>query len=505
MNLDVGIVVISLLVNIVTGILKGTNVRSIKDFALGNRDFSTVTLVCTIIATWISGEAFFTVIAGSYSDGLYFVFARSFGNFLVLFLIGLFFIPRMAEFLGNLYIAEAMGNMYGKNVKLVSSVAGCIGVAGVIAAQFKIAGIIFEYSLGLSSIQGILIGAAIVTIYSALGGIKSVSFTDVVQLFMFGTIIPTITMFIYSALDNTHYLATAVENVSVFEFSKIFNFNSEKSLYYVFFFLWVAIPGFDPTIFQRISMAKDIYQARKSFLIASIVVLFLFLMISWIGMVASAIYPDLPTSEIVKHIIDNHTHTGFKGLVLAGVLAMMMSTADSYINSTSILFTHDFCNSVGIKVRDELTTSRLISFVLGISSLFLAIYSTDLLQLIITTTSFYMPIVTVPFMLSIIGFRSSGKSVLVGMFAGIITVIFWEIFLRGNTVDSAIPGMIANVLALFLSHYILKEPGGWIGIKSYDYVVELRQLRKQRIERIVDSIRNFNFLDFCRLNAQVLI
>ncbi len=173
-------------------------------------------------------KLFFTVIAGSYSDGLYFVFARSFGNFLVLFLIGLFFIPRMAEFLGNLSIAEAMGNMYGKNVKLVSSVAGCIGVAGVIAAQFKIAGKIFEYSLGLSSTQGILIGAAIVTIYSALGGIKSVSFTDVVQLFMFGTIIPTITMFIYSALDNTHYLATAVENVSVFEFSKIFNFNSEK-------------------------------------------------------------------------------------------------------------------------------------------------------------------------------------------------------------------------------------------------------------------------------------
>ncbi len=59
MNLDVGIVVISLLIIIVTGILKGTNVRSIKDFALGNRDFSTVTLVCTIIATWISGEAFF--------------------------------------------------------------------------------------------------------------------------------------------------------------------------------------------------------------------------------------------------------------------------------------------------------------------------------------------------------------------------------------------------------------------------------------------------------------
>ena len=38
---------------------------------------------------------------------------------------------------------------------------------------------------------------------------------------------------------------------------------------------------------------------------------------------------------------------------------MMMSTADSYINSTSILFTHGFCNSVGIKIKDELTTSRL--------------------------------------------------------------------------------------------------------------------------------------------------
>ena len=133
--------------------------------------------------------------------------------------------------------------------------------------------------------------------------------------------------------------------------------------------------------------------------------------------------------------------------------------------------------------------------------MFLAIYSTDLLQLIITTTSFYMPIVTVPYMFSVIGFRSSGKSVLIGMFAGIITVIFWEIFLRGNTVDSAISGMIANTLMLFLSHYILKEPGGWVCIKSYDYVLELRQLRKQKFEKIIALIRNLQFFCLCKCNA----
>lgn len=211
-NIDIAIVIGFLLVTLVVGMYKGQNIQNIKEFALGNRNFTTVTLVCTIVATWIGGEDFFILISESYTDGLYFILAL-------------------------------------------------------------------------------------------------------------------------------------------------------------------------------------------------------------------AIYPDVAAEEIAKHIILDYSYSGLKGLTIAGILAMMMSTADSYINSTSVLFTHDFCSAAGIKIKNELIVSRMIALILGVFSFVLALYSDNLLKLIITTKSFYMPLVSVPFIFSIIGFRSSAKSVLIGMLAGFITVV----------------------------------------------------------------------------------
>ena len=503
MNIDVDVIIVAvfLLTTLAVGISKGRHINNIREFAVGNRDFTTTALVCTIVATWIGGEDFFILISESYTDGLYFILSYSFGILAVILLIGLFFTPRMAEFLGSLSIAEVMGKLYGNQAKLVSAIAGCIGTAGVIAAQLKIAGLLFEYALDVSSIYGIVIGASIVTIYSAFGGIKSVTFTDVIQFFMFGAILPTLALFIFGTLGSTNNLIITLASNENFNYKQIFDFSSSKSLYYLFIFLWVAVPSFDPAIFQRISMAKDVFQAIKSFIIAAFVFFALTLTMSWIGVIALSIYPDVAPDAIAKHIIMDYSYTGLKGLTLAGILAMLMSTADSYINSTSVLFTHDFCNAAGIKIKNELITSRIVALILGIFATILALYSTNLLQLIITTKSFYMPIVSIPFMFSIFGFRSSSKSVLIGMGAGFITVVLWEIFLRGHTVDSVIPGMAANIIFLFASHYLLGESGGWVGIKDYSPVIKLRQERKERLNQFVCAVKNFNFMKFCEKNS----
>ena len=73
--------------------------------------------------------------------------------------------------------------------------------------------------------------------------------------------------------------------------------------------------------------------------------------------------------------------------------------------------------------------SRMITLVLGVFFFVLALHSDNLLKLIIITKSFYMPLVSVPFIFSIIGFRSGTKS-LIGMEAGFVTVLLWGIFLK---------------------------------------------------------------------------
>ena len=86
----------------------------------------------------------------------------------------------------------------------------------------------------------------------------------------------------------------------------------------------------------------------------------------------------------------------------------------------------------------------MFSALIGIFSIILAFREGSLMQLLIATSSFYMPIVTVPFIMALFGFRSTEKSVLIGMFTGFLTVILWDyIFSKPFfDLDSLIPAMM---------------------------------------------------------------
>ncbi|MDX1916668.1 MAG: sodium:solute symporter family protein, partial [Rickettsiaceae bacterium] len=501
MDIDSAIFIGFLVVNIILGLGSSRGIKNIKEYAIGNRDFSTAAIVCTIVATWISGGTFFTAISESYNNGLYYMWAGA-GSSISLLVIGYFFAPRLSEFAGKLSIAEAMGEMYGKPVRIITAIAGFIGVSGVIAGQLKVSGLLFEYCFHVPSSYGVIIAGIIVTLYSTLGGIKAVTFTDVIQFFTFGTIIPTITFFVLTKLDSMDLVTNTLSNNKIFDYKEVFDFTNSKSLYYLFLFLYITIPGFGPAMFQRISMAKNTNQVRKSLIIAGITCFFLMAMIYWIGILLLSINPNLPASDVFKHLIFDSSYIGLKGLTLVGIMAMVMSTVDSCINSASVLIVHDFCKPLGINiVKNELSFARLASLFIGVFSIILGLQNSSLLALEIATFSFYMPIVTVPFTMSLLGFRSSGKSVLIGMMAGFVTVVVWEIFLKNIGIDGLVPGMLANLIFLIGSHYILQQPEGWVGIKDFGPVLQIRKNRKAKIQNFIKACRNFDLFLFLRKNS----
>ncbi len=133
-NLDSAIFIGFLLITIVVGLLSSRGIRNIKEYAIGDRNFSTATIAATIVATRVSGSDFFTYLSEAYSNGLYFIWAAT-GDVFCLLIIGYFFALRLAEFLGKLSIAEAMGDLYGEKVRIITAIAGCIGAGGMIAVQ----------------------------------------------------------------------------------------------------------------------------------------------------------------------------------------------------------------------------------------------------------------------------------------------------------------------------------------------------------------------------------
>jgi len=288
----------------------------------------------------------------------------------------------------------------------------------------------------------------------------------------------------------------------LFNYAKVLDYRDPNFVNTIFLFLFFMIPGLDPAIFQRITMAKNTLQVSRSFIIAGI---FVFIcdpiLNTFVGILLRASnINNLNSTNIVGYILDTYICVGFKGLFIIGIMSMIMSTADSYINSSAILFAHDFCKSLKITLTEskELLLVRLCALFIGIIALLISLFSKNLLDLMLSAYSFYMPIVSVPLILAIFGFRSTNKSVFIGMMAGFVTVITFKIF---SNIDSLMPGMISNLIFFVSSHYLLRQPGGWIGIKDIALLESIRFERKRKIKNFIGSLGKFNLLQFCKNNS----
>jgi len=501
MNIDIIIVACFLVLNLIIGIYHGRGISTLKYYAIGDRNFSTATIAATIVATWIAGSSFSITTSETYNRGLYFVIP-GFGDVISFFIIAYFYAPRLLEFLGTLSVAEAMGQLYGKHVRFITAISGIIPAIGNVAMQFTLLAALLSYSFGLSGIYASIVSSVIVIIYSSFGGIKSVTFTDVIQFSTFGIVLPIVAFVIWNSLSGTEISFHSLTQDPLFNCAKVFDYHDPAFLNTLFLFLFFMIPALDPAIFQRISMAKNTRQVSKSFIIAGIIIIFCDPVLNtFIGVllkISSTV--DLNSTNVLGYILDTYICTGFKGIFIIGIMSMIMSTADSYVNSSAILLAHDVCKSLSIKLTEpkELLVVRVCALLIGMIALLISLFFKNLLNLVLAAYGFYMPIVSVPLILAIFGFRSTSKAVLLGMGAGFITFITFKIF---STIDGLMPGMIANLSVFIGSHYLLKQSGGWIGVKETTPLEVIKFERKRKYKYFIETIKKFNLIQFCKDNS----
>jgi Na+/proline symporter len=106
-DIDLAIVIVFLVVNLLAGLYSGRGITTIKEYAIGNRNFSTATLSATLIATWIGGGFFAIGISQTYQDGLFYIVAST-GDIIALLIVAYIFSTRMKEFFGKISLADVM-------------------------------------------------------------------------------------------------------------------------------------------------------------------------------------------------------------------------------------------------------------------------------------------------------------------------------------------------------------------------------------------------------------
>ena len=351
-------------------------------------------MVATIVATWASGSMFLSDLEQTYSTGLYFIIAIVIGAPAGLLIAGYVMAPRMQSFLKHVSMAAAMGKIYGKGVQFVTALSAVLANIALIAIQFKV---ISKILVALFNVEGntiiytTVLAAAIITFYAAFGGVRAVTFTDIIQFVTFGTLLPALALTIFHNIENPGKAIMAMlETNTNFQFSHVVKWEA-RFMPTVKLLFYLLTAGFAAPLFQRMAMARDLKQVQHSIGYATIILMIIHLFTFWIAILLLAEKPGLAMTEVVGHMISEHTYAGLKGFLGVGVIALSMSTADSCLNACSVLIANDILPPIKLTKGPSVYIAAVSTFVLGFLATLLTLTIQNIYSLYFLLPTFMSP------------------------------------------------------------------------------------------------------------------
>ena len=174
-------VLVYMIATVAVGIYASSRVKNSKDFMVAGRSLPLYMNFACVFATWFGAETLLSVSAKFAHKGMGFVSGDPFGASFCLILVAFFF-ARTFYRMELLTIGDYYHLRYGKFVEVISSLGIASSYLGWTSAQLSALGLVINVLFPQISLnQCIVIGAAIVTVYTLFGGMWSVALTDVVQ------------------------------------------------------------------------------------------------------------------------------------------------------------------------------------------------------------------------------------------------------------------------------------------------------------------------------------
>jgi SSS family transporter len=355
------------------GLWAGRRNRNLTEFALGGRSIPWWAVLASIIAAETSAATFLGTPAEGFKTRSFIYAQLTIGTVLARIIIAFTFIRPYYRY-GVQSIYEFLEIRFGpwtrnfaSGIFLFTRVLG-IGVrlylGGVIIK------VIWQYLFPDVQINiwiyfwGILFVTLLTTVYTTVGGIKAVVWTDFIQAsLMIGSMIFTICLLVQETPGGLTTIQEKLGGIPSF-FQSGLNFDEgfwsgvKKILEepYTLFsalvgstFLTMATHGTDQDNVQRMLTAKDFHKSRLSLILsglADLPIAFGFLLVGillWVHYQAAP-DPHLPETdnEIFAYYIVTSMPVGLRGLIVAGVFATMMGSTSAALNALATSFTKDF-------------------------------------------------------------------------------------------------------------------------------------------------------------------
>lgn len=446
------------IVLIYIGYRSARKVKSSADFAVAGNKIIWPVLFATLAASFLGGGASMGRAGKSFDEGYAFMFAAS-AFPIATVLAGLYIAPKLKKYLGAHTVGDIMAHHFGAPARLFTGIFSLIFCVGILGAQALAVGTVFNAIIGVDITTGIIIGMAVVLLYSTIGGMWAVIQTDVVQFLMLAVFLP-VTMII--GVHEIGGPTALIEQLPEAHFSIMGDYGVGMfiSLFVAFLLGETLVPPYT----QRALAAPDSKHARIGYSVAGGFGFLFYFVSATIGLVALVLYPGISPDQAMPTLIRTALPIGITGLVLASLLAVVMSTADSYLNSASVIFVRDIYQSFidpEVGDRKRLWIERGVNLAIGVGAIFFALYATSIVDALLLSYALWAPTILIPFVLGVLLDLRCNKAALAAMLAGALVTIVWKwgpfALQEATGVTALIAGVLANLIVFTLVYRLFKN------------------------------------------------
>lgn len=316
----------------------------------------------SMVATIFGASSTMGMIGLGYSRGLTGAWWSLTGG-IALIPFGIFLASRVRA-LGVHTLPDILERAYGKGVAMPAGIIIVLAWSGVIAAQL-VAGARLLSGLAPLDFQVALGTVAIVIItYTFWGGQVSVIRTDLWQFLLFLGGLFVSLAFLASSWDALDLLLDELPPGRLdFPVSPAFGWY-DLLVYYPLVVGLAYLAG--PDIYSRVLCARDDRVASRSTLLAAALVIPLSFLLALFGLLARAHFPGIPPEAALSETIGVLMPAGVRGLIVAGFLAAVMSSADTCLISAATIVSLNVVAPIsGNSIKGQLAVTRAAVLVIG--------------------------------------------------------------------------------------------------------------------------------------------
>ncbi|HNP35250.1 MAG TPA: sodium:solute symporter family protein [Woeseiaceae bacterium] len=453
-RIDLAVIALYFAVSLGVGYWASRQIQSAEDFSVAGGRLKFPVLLGTLLATAIGASATMGRAGKAYEVGLIIFFA-GFAYAAGLYLFS--YLAPIIKRIGVWTVPEALHLRYGRNFRLLASVVILFALTGVFSAQLNAFGVVVVTLLpdaGISYEQAVVVSAAIMVAYTALGGLLAVAYTDVMQavvmVIAIGVLLPLL------VVADMGGPSVAVAGLAMPAGGWL---GGLTVMYLVAIFLIdVPISMLDVSLWQRTGAAQSVDHIRKGVRItAGAFVIWSFIVVA-LGIYAAELLPDLESTQAgadaaIPSLVLEYMPPFVKGLCLAALLAIIMSTADTVLLIGGTTISMDILPFV----RDDMDSDRQIRvarwsvLAIGAIGVLISISVRSVFELLLIAFAIYVAALFVPTMLAFFWKKATRAGAVSSTIAAFISVLYlyYQKF-NGNLPEFIEPIFVSQLLSLLI-------------------------------------------------------